>query len=338
MAATAFRSAAPCPPWSLRPLRRTWRQLLRGFQADGRLGLPWTARGGREWLEVTRHWRETIARGEVPGRLWFLADPQRTDAAIVDALSRRARPDAVTWPEVAGSPGWFAGEGWALSPELAGVASRDGAGLSRGPLRADIRSRAAAATMVIGGRHLGAAGEAPVRLEARLGDAAADTWEVGPGPFVRVLRLPKGRLDGPGYTRLTVAAVGTTGAAVPVALEQFDVQSDGVPVMAFDTGWHEHEYDRRRRRAFRWTSGTATLRVAGAARDVELLVEGESPVKYFGRAPSVVVRTGPVVVGTFRPDADFQWRVVLPHRALIDGGGVVTIATDATFQPVAAGR
>jgi hypothetical protein len=152
----------------------------------------------------------------VPGPLWFLADPRRIDLALVDPVSRRVRgryewtsdaprfirgtrPDAVTWHEVAASPGWFAGEGWALSPELAGVATRDGTGLSRGALRA------------------------------------------------------------------------------------------------------------------------------------------ESPLKYFGRAPSVAVRAGSTLVGTFAPDRDFQWRVALPLEALVDGGGVVTIATDATFQPAASG-
>ncbi len=348
-AMSALVAAAPTPDLASHHV------LLRAFQADPRVGVPWTSRGGREWLEVTRHWREALARGDVPGRLWFLADPQRIDAAVVDPASRTVRgrydwtfdaprflrgtrPDAVVWHEVGGAPGWFAGEGWALSPELAGVASRDGAGLSRGALRADIRSRASAATMVIGGRHLGGAGDGPVRLEARLGEAVAETWDVAPGPFVRVVRLPEGRLDGSGYTPLTLAAVGATGASdVPVAIEQFDVQSEGVPVLAFDTGWHEHEYDRRTRRAFRWTSGTARLRVVGARRDVELLVEGESPIRYFGRAPAVVIRVGSTVVGTYAPDRDFAWRVVLPHQALIEGDGVVTIATDATFQPSATG-
>ena len=60
-------------------------------------------------------------------------------------------------------------------------------------------------------------------------------------------------------------------------------------------------------------------------------------MKYFSRTPSVVVRVGWRVVGTLAPDSDFQWRVVLPHQALIDGDGAVSIATDATFQPAAAG-
>ena len=123
----------------------------------------------------------------------------------------------------------------------------------------------------------------------------------------------------------------------PVAIEQFDLQSVGVPVWGFDHGWHEAEFDRRTGRPFRWSSGSADLRIAGASRDVELRLSGESPLKYVGRVPAVVVRVGSVVVARETPSADFRWRIRVPIAALAAGGGVVTIATDAIFRPGGAG-
>ena len=339
---------------------------VRAFEADGRLGLPWSSRHGREWLEVTRRWRdalggETAKSGggalapQVPGQLWFIAEPRRTDAALVDPVSRLerrrydwtfdaprfirgTRPDAVTWYAVTASPGWFLGDGWALTPELAGLARRDGAGLEHGPLIADVRRRAEPATVVIGGRHLGAAAAPPVHLEVRLDAAPLDTWTIPAGPFLRVIPTPAGSIGGAGYARLTVHASAVGGAVLPpVAIEQFDLQSVGVPVWGFDQGWHEAEYDRRTGRSFRWTSASADLRIAGATSDVELRLSGESPLKYVERAPTVVVRAGSAVLARQTPAADFAWHIRVPVAALAGGGGVVTIATDAIFRPAATG-
>ena len=96
-----------------------------------------------EWLELVKRW-QAGARGPV----WFLADPRRTDLALVDPRSRilRAeyawpfssqvylggiRPNGLRWI-VIDEPGWFAGEGWHLTPETAGVARADGAGPRQG--------------------------------------------------------------------------------------------------------------------------------------------------------------------------------------------------------------
>ncbi len=334
---------------------------VRAFEADGRLGVPWSSRRGREWLEVTRRWREALNRGggalapQTPGPLWFLAEPRRTDAALVDPMSRverrrydwtfdaprfirGTRPDAVTWYAVPASPGWFLGDGWALTPELAGMARRDGAGLERGPLVADVRRRPDQATLVIGGQHLGGAVDPPVHLEVRLDDAPLDAWTAAAGPFLRVLSVPAGRIGGDGYARLTVhaSAVGAT-VLPPVAIEQFDLQPVGVPVWGFGRGWHEAEYDRRTGRPFRWTSGSADLRIAGATSDVDLRLSGESPLTYVERAPTVVVRAGLAVLARYTPSADFAWHIRVPMATLAAGGGVVTIGTDATFRPGAAG-
>ncbi|MEZ5286617.1 MAG: hypothetical protein R2712_17775 [Vicinamibacterales bacterium] len=38
----------------------------------------------REWLELAQYWK-----GGDPGVVWFLADPRRTDLALIDGRSRR---------------------------------------------------------------------------------------------------------------------------------------------------------------------------------------------------------------------------------------------------------
>ena len=53
---------------------------------------------------------------------------------------------------------------------------------------------------------------------------------------------------------------------VAAAVEQFDLQPlDGVMV-AYDTGWHEAEFDPMRGLSWRWASDAATLRVWPAER------------------------------------------------------------------------
>ncbi len=133
-----------------------------------------------EWLEVVKAW-QSGARGPV----WFLADPRRTDLALVDPQAQLMRgqyewpfssqvylggirPNGLRWIVIE-EPGWFAGEGWHLTPETAGVARADGTGLGKGAIRAWIRPRDGAATLMIGGRHLGsgAGPEAAVSVRDR---------------------------------------------------------------------------------------------------------------------------------------------------------------------------
>ena len=126
----------------------------------------------REWFELARYWREGHSEP-----LWFLADPRRTDLMLVDPRSRAdftdfrwqfssladiggMRPGAARWYRMP-SPGWFAEEGWALSPETAGIARLMGRGPSLAPITAWIRRRPEATHIVVGGRHLGAPSDPP---------------------------------------------------------------------------------------------------------------------------------------------------------------------------------
>ena len=169
----------------------------------GPSGFPWRlldAPTGHEWLELVRYWREGGA-----GRTWLLADLRRTDLALIDPASRHAnghydwstpfaagvvggtRPGALDWVVIDGPPAWFLGQGWALSPEIAGVSNVDGKGPSRGGAVGWMRRSAAPRRLVIGGRNLGGPGAPAVRFALRLGDRVVDTWDVAPNPgfFVR---------------------------------------------------------------------------------------------------------------------------------------------------------
>ena len=93
-----------------------------------------------EWRELVKYWNE-VGRDPV----WFVADPLRSDLALIDDPPWRASyrwPRSTVWPTalpmllggvrpnemdwyVIDPPGRYAGEGWSLTPETAGVANED---------------------------------------------------------------------------------------------------------------------------------------------------------------------------------------------------------------------
>ena len=199
--------------------RRQDLDLRRSFRWDAdRLG-PFAARlpapPRREWLELVRYWNDG---GSAP--LWFVADPQRSDLALI---APGAEPRAYEWPlrypELLGGvrpnvmqwhtfddPAWYLGEGWALTPETAGVARLSGKGPGLGPIDAWVRRSDAEVTLMIGGRNLTPDGP-PARIHVLLDGAAVETADVTPGFFLRMITLPPGRLAGDGrYARLTIHA------------------------------------------------------------------------------------------------------------------------------------
>jgi hypothetical protein len=215
---------------------------------------PWTvlpAPVGHEWLELVKYWRDG---GRAP--IWFVADPRRTDLALIDPASRRlrrhygwtvervapdplsrrlafsfprlfqapalvggARPDEMDWYVMA-PPQWFLGEGWALTPETSGMADQEKKGPDR-PAGAVgyIRRRPEATRLVIGGRNLGAATDPRVRFALDIDGRILDTWDVAPNPgfFLREIALPPGTLTGAGdFGTLTVHAQRADGRAPTV--------------------------------------------------------------------------------------------------------------------------
>ncbi len=300
---------------------------------------------GREWLALVERWRTSPLSS-----IAFVADPRRTDLVLIDPASRRLE-SAYRWPFiqppfVGGArpgngdlyrmrpPQWMLDRGWALSAEVAGVTARDGLGPHRTPSIAWVRAGADDALLILGGRNLGAAGES-ARISLTLGGRLLTSFDTGPGFFFRRVPLPAGTLAGSGgYLPLAVAAQGAAGGpAPPVALEQFDLQRDGAPMVGLMDGWYEPEFNPQTARAWRWATDQAVLWVRPVGRDVTLVVEGESPLRYFDAAPTVVVSAGSRELARFTPSTNFRQSIALPAAALAAVDGRVVIASDRSFVP-----
>ena len=294
-----------------------------------------------EWLELTRAWREGH-----DGETWFVADPRRTDLALIDrdhARTRQyrwpfnaavyvggARPDELDW-HVVTEPGWFLEQGWALTPETAGIAERDGWGPHRKPSIGWVRRRSTELLMMIGGRHLG--GDPPVNLHVNLDERPVTTLVIRPGYFLDFVNVPPAALAGEGrYAKLTVSATVQGGGAVPpVAIEQFNLQPPDRVQYGFDQGWYEPEYNPRTGRSWRWMSERAVVRVHPAGKAVVLRLAGESPLRYFDEPPRITINVGDRVVAELTPAADFTAEVSIPVDALTGADGRIVLTSDRSF-------
>jgi hypothetical protein len=326
--------------------RRVWSESRRARPWHGQLpGRLLDAPRDYEWLEITRAWREGN-----DSDIWFLADPRRTDLALIDSEYRRtreyrwpfdpavyvggARPGEIDW-HIYNTPGWFLEHGWALTPEIAGITERDGWGPHRKPSVGWIRRRPEEAVMMLGGRHLGGPPDPPVRIHVAIDDRRVWSFEARPGFFLEFSAVPAGALAGPGrFARLTVTAESTQpGSTPPVALEQFNVQSSDVVQFGFGEGWYEPELNPRLARSWRWMSEAATLRVHNAERDVMIEIRGESPLPYYDRSPVLGVTAGDRTFGELRPEGDFVFEVPVPATALSIAGGRVVLRCSDFFIP-----
>lgn len=196
-----------------------------------------------EWLGPVAYWKDG---GTDP--IWFLADPDRTDLALIDPLARLdvvryrwavgdqpelsgVRPRGADWYRIA-LPGWFADEGWSLTPETAGVARAAAAGPDRRPIEAWVRRRPGPLHLVVGGRHLGERGDPDAEFELALDGVVRDRWALtfDESNFLRFLDIPEGIATGSGgYARLTITSRSAGGdhRRALVGMEQFDIQSAG---------------------------------------------------------------------------------------------------------------
>ena len=249
----------------------------------GPAGFPWRlldAPAGHEWLELVSYWREGGA-----GRTWMVADLRRTDLALIDPVSRHAnghydwatpfaagvvggtRPGALDWVVIDGPPARFLGQGWALSPEIAGVSNVDRKGPSLGGAMGWMRRSAASRRLVIGGaqpRWAGRSGR-PLRAAPR----RSRRGHLGGGPQPRVLR-PKHharrlcrsgrrfrtgavRRDRRGGRRVDGCRADRHRAIRPAA--------SGRRAFAFAEGWHEDELQPRTGLRWRWSSGESWIQV-----------------------------------------------------------------------------
>jgi hypothetical protein len=296
-----------------------------------------------EWLELTRAWREGY-----DGEVWFVADPRRTDLALIDSEHARtreyrwpfksavyaggARPDELDW-HVLSKPGWFLEHGWALTPEIAGITERDNWGPHRRPSLGWVRRRAAESLMTIGGRHLG--GETPATITVSFDDHPITALEVKEGFFLQMVPIAAGTLSGEGrFARLTVVSRGPNGAPSPrVAIEQFNLQALDRPQFGFDDGWYEPEYNPTTARSWRWMSDRANVRIHSGGRPVTLTLRAESPLRYFKAAPHVTISAGSRVLAELTPTADFTMQVTVPPDVLAAANDRLTVTSDRVFVP-----
>jgi hypothetical protein len=291
---------------------------------------------GHEWLTLIDVWKTNPA-----ARVWFAADPVRTDLALFDPHAREvaraytwgfaelpfvggARPNDVDWLHMQ-PPGWMLDKGWSLTAEVGGITARDRSGPALAAAVAWLKQRSETTTVVIGGRHIGA-GTATAAL--RLNGSPLETFQVPPGFFMRVLTLPGGALGGDApYQPLEVTSVGE------LSLEQFDAQPPGVPMFAYDRGWHEPEFNLSEARAWRWTSENSDLWVRPIGRPVTLRLLGENPLRYFDAPPHVRVLAGGREIAAFDPAGDFEQTITIPPDVLDAAGGKITLDTSKFFVP-----
>jgi len=306
-----------------------------------------------EWLELLRYWKS----GQT-APVWFLADPVRTDLALIDPASRAdateflwplvarpafggMRPAAVRWHRMP-LPGWFAEEGWSLTPEISGISQLMGRGPHLGPITAMIRRRDGAARVLIGGRNLAGPNDPAARFTLSLDGTPLEQWEASPGFFLKVFDIPAGRLAlstslGPGrssgFATLSLQSTAVSGGApIPTAIEQFDLQDATATMWGYDQGWQEAEFNTQLG-VWRWTSDRATLRIAGPPRAVRVSMTVESPLRYFDQAPQVRVRAGDWGLAAVTIDSSREWTFDVPADALAASSGTITIETNQTFVP-----
>jgi hypothetical protein len=329
--------------------------LRRPLQASPPQGVPVVEPQLRyEWLALVDYW---IGGGRAP--VWFLADPRRTDLALIDPQSRDrgrslvteyrwpagdrpelggARPTGVDWYRFDSPPGWFLAEGWSLTPETGGLAQATTMGVDREPIQGYVRRRPGPMHMVVGVRHLGSAVEPPTIFELSIDDMVIEQWTLDPARGSNLLRfidlpagLPEGTAD---FAHLSISARSATpGRATPeVAVRQFDVQPADTIVYGFGEGWHEAEYEPATGRRWRWTSERSVLRVK-PAKAIRLTLRGEWPPSFKDPGPRLRVTAAGRVIAEMRVPRTFTWSVPVPADAMAAAEGVIAIETDRVYLP-----
>ncbi len=347
--------AANAPPAAL-AMHQTFQRPLEAERVMVTPQLPSPPR--REWLELTRFWQ----RGQT-GPVWFLADPRRSDLALIDPQSRRdvvpfrwapsdhlvfggMRPAAVDWVRLT-PPRWFAEEGWSLTPETAGMAALMGRAPHLGPITARVRRDPAAARILIGGRNLAGPQDPAARFTLAIDGRVIGTWDVEPGYFLRIVELPPGSLTAAAegtvpvepepWAALTIASAAVSGVAViPTAIEQFDLQPADTLMWAFDRGWYEAEYTPALG-VWHWAGPAATLRVLNASSALRVTMAIESPRRYFDGPSEVVARAGDRELARATIADTTTWSFDVPAGLLPATSGEIVIETSQTFVPAARG-
>lgn len=316
--------------------RREFFDLRRSFQWVGdrlpEFALRLPAPPKHEWLEVVNYWN---GGGREP--VWFVADPLRSDLALIrnsrrpvryrwgfspTVLMGGSRPSELDW-HLIDMPDWYLGEGWAITPETAGTAREDAKGPGYAPIQGWIRRTASPLTLMIGGRNL-AAGGPDARIQVDLDGSRVIDEAVAPGFFLRMVTLP-GTAGTGDYATVAVRSDSTQ-----LAIEQFDAQPAGRIVYGFGEGWHEAEYNPSTGRLWRWSSDKAVIRLRAEGHAVALTLEGEIEA---ASSSDVTVRVGDRVVSTFEVGRTFSRTVLVPSEVLQSEETLLTIESSASYVP-----
>jgi hypothetical protein len=331
--------------------------LRRPLQAALIPGVPYVEpKRSYEWLELVDYW---VGGGR--DAVWFFADPKRTDLALIDPQSRRVggprrltreyrwsvgghpglggvRPIGADWYRFNSVPGWFAAEGWGLTPETGGLAKATTMGVDREPIDAYVRRREGPMHLVVGVRHLGHSGEPATVFELTIDGVVIERWTLDPVTGLNALRfvdLPQGLPPGPGdlaHLSITARSAVDGRPTSEVAVRQFDIQPANTLIWGFGEGWHEAEYETASGLRWRWTSERSVLRVA-TDKGVRLEMRGQSPLLYVDTPPRVRVTAGGRDIAELRPSRDFMWTVDVAAADVARGGGAIAIETDQVYLP-----
>jgi len=284
-----------------------------------------------EWLEAVKYWN---GGGRAP--VWFVVDPMRTSLDLVQhgapieyrwslpypVLMSGVRPNEMDFYRV-DAPDWYVGEGWALTPEAAGVADADRRGLAAGSIDGWVRR--VDGVLMIGGRNLDSA--ARPRVGVAIDGQPRDEFVAPPGPFLRFIPLSfTGAVQAAAYATVTVRV------SARIAIEQFDASSSR-PLVGFGDGWHERELNPRTGRGWRWLSERGELQIHTRTPRVVLHLEGESPRTYFPRASRLVVRSAGRAVFDQSLASDFSLDI-----PIADAADAIALETDQVFVPAERSR
>ena len=166
------------PAGRLQPLRRT------PAPAGCRYRRRSTSSSRRPSTSGSARWTTGVAAAPLPSG--FSRTQRRTDLALIDPHSRHdvvryrwtveqrpelsgTRPLGVDWYRFA-VPGWFAGQGWSLTPETGGITQATASGTGPPADRSVGPPASRAFHLLVGARHLGNAGDADAEA------CAHDRW------------------------------------------------------------------------------------------------------------------------------------------------------------------
>ena len=228
---------------------------------------------GHEWLTLVELWK-----AEPSARVWFVADPERTDLALFDPRARDlarayrwgfveppfvggARPADVDWYHMQ-PPNWMLDRGWSVTAEVGGVIGARQAGPPR-----HARDRVAEAAAAGDDRRPGRpASRRRRRRPSPLKLGGADDRDV-----LRAGRVLLAACHAAGRRAARRAASGLRAARGDVGRRACPSSSStrsrrACRCSATTPGWQEPEFNLAEKQAWRWMSEKATLWVRPVGR------------------------------------------------------------------------